>query len=161
MLQCLPALSPAVLPAADVRNAGTTSRMWYLWSPSPFFFFSFPLLIYRKKKIVFYPATGCFLLLLEEGETFAPHISFSLAREKETCRARYKEKERWERLSWRKLLLFRSYSTSWKQVPWCYADWFYHLRRWRWAILMSLFGKICIISIIWQSNNVVYAGFVN
>ena len=59
------------------------------------------------------------LLLLEEGGTFAPHISFSLAREKETCRsprqvprfarlrsetrlraqARYKEKERWERLS--------------------------------------------------------------
>ena len=37
-------------------------------------------------------------LLLEEGGTVAPHISFSLAREKETCRARYKEKERWERL---------------------------------------------------------------
>ena len=48
-----------------------------------------------------------FFLLLEEGGTFAPHISFSLAREKETCRARYKEKERLERLSWRKLLLFR------------------------------------------------------
>ena len=34
---------------------------------------------------------------MEEGGTFAPHISFSLVREKETCRARYKEKERWER----------------------------------------------------------------
>ena len=46
---------------------------------------------------------------LEEGGTAAPHISFSLAREKETCRARYKEKENVERLSWRKLLLFRLY----------------------------------------------------
>ena len=61
----------------------------------------------------FAPHNGAgFFLLLEEGGTFAPHISFSLAREKETCRARYKEKERWERLSWRKLLLFRSCSTS-------------------------------------------------
>ena len=45
------------------------------------------------------PQRGGGLLLLEEGGTAAPHISFSLAREKETCRARYKEKERWERLS--------------------------------------------------------------
>ena len=64
---------------------------------------------------------------LGRGGTVTPHISFSLAREKETCRsprqvprfarlrsetrlraqARYKEKERLERLSWRKLLLFR------------------------------------------------------
>ena len=49
---------------------------------------------------------GGFCSSWKRGRTVAPHISFSLAREKETCRARYKEKERWERLSWRKLLLF-------------------------------------------------------
>ena len=76
-----------------------------------------------------HPAAGWGLLFLEEGGTVAPHISFSLAREKEMCRsprqeprfarlrsetrlraqARYKEKENMERLSWRKLLLFRLY----------------------------------------------------
>ena len=46
------------------------------------------------------PCSGAgFAPLGRGGGTFAPHISFSLAREKETCRARYKEKERWERLS--------------------------------------------------------------
>ena len=45
------------------------------------------------------PQRGGGFPLLEEGGTFAPHISFSLVREKETCRARYKEKERLERLS--------------------------------------------------------------
>ena len=45
------------------------------------------------------PRNGVFFAPLGRGGTFAPHISFSLAREKETCRARYKEKERWERLS--------------------------------------------------------------
>ena len=55
------------------------------------------------------PATGWGLSFLEEGGTVAPHISFSLAREKETCRARYKEIENVERLSLRTLLLFRLY----------------------------------------------------
>ena len=50
---------------------------------------------------------GCFPSW--QREAFAPHISFSLGREKETCRARYKEKENVERLSLRKLLLFRLY----------------------------------------------------
>ena len=53
----------------------------------------------RRQPGDFFAPLGGFFLLLEEGGTFAPHISFSLAREKETCRARYKEKERWERLS--------------------------------------------------------------
>ena len=47
------------------------------------------------------------LILSGKWKNIAPHISFSLEREKETCRARYKEKENSERLSWRKVLLFR------------------------------------------------------
>ena len=102
--------------------------------------------------ICFSFVTVLYFFLSWKRGTFAPHISFSLAREKETCRsprqvprfarlrsetrlraqARHKEKERWERLSWRKLLLFRLCSMSWKRVPWCYADWFHLLRRCRW-----------------------------
>ena len=124
------------------------------------------------------PQRGGVFSPLGRGRTFAPHISFSLAREKETCRARYKEKERLERLSWRKLLLFRmclcpdsgfpgamrtgftacaaaADRCGWAGLragtngfrcesrffflcvyllmaaPWCYADWFYRLRRCR------------------------------
>ena len=74
------------------------------------------------------------LILSGKWKNIAPHISFSLEREKETCRARYKEKENSERLSWRKVLLFRLCFMSWPWVSWYYADWLYRLHRWRWQV---------------------------
>ena len=62
---------------------------------SSFFLFLFSSI--EKRKSFFTPQRGVFCSSWKRGRTFAPHISFSLAREKETCRARYKEKERWER----------------------------------------------------------------